>query len=56
MARAYIALNRRSEAVDALKHSTKLDNPSDWQLLIELTNPATAAETAAKQGQQSRQA
>jgi tetratricopeptide (TPR) repeat protein len=37
MARALIALNRRSEAIEALKKSVKLDNPSDWQLLIELT-------------------
>jgi tetratricopeptide (TPR) repeat protein len=37
LARALIALNRRSEAIEALKKSVKLDNPSDWQLLIELT-------------------
>lgn len=38
MARACIALNRRDEAVAALKESVKLENPSDWQLLIELTS------------------
>jgi tetratricopeptide (TPR) repeat protein len=38
MARACIALNRREEAINALKQSVNLDNPSDWQLLIELTN------------------
>ena len=45
MARACIALNRRDEAVAALKESVKLDNPSDWQLLIELTSnrPGEAA-------------
>eukprot|EP00002_Diphylleia_rotans_P011836 TRINITY_DN2329_c0_g1_i4.p1 TRINITY_DN2329_c0_g1~~TRINITY_DN2329_c0_g1_i4.p1 ORF type:complete len:118 (-),score=31.44 TRINITY_DN2329_c0_g1_i4:445-798(-) len=40
MARACIATNRRDEAITALKMSTKLDNPSDWQLLVELTNGA----------------
>ena len=38
MARACIALNRRDEAIAALKESVKLENPSDWQLLIELTS------------------
>eukprot|EP00735_Rhodelphis_limneticus_P008767 TRINITY_DN2251_c0_g1::TRINITY_DN2251_c0_g1_i1::g.6700::m.6700 TRINITY_DN2251_c0_g1::TRINITY_DN2251_c0_g1_i1::g.6700 ORF type:complete len:132 (+),score=10.25,TPR_11/PF13414.1/1.1e-09,TPR_11/PF13414.1/0.013,TPR_2/PF07719.12/6.5e-05,TPR_2/PF07719.12/0.091,TPR_16/PF13432.1/1.2e-05,TPR_19/PF14559.1/2.3e-05,TPR_1/PF00515.23/0.0088,TPR_1/PF00515.23/5.5,TPR_8/PF13181.1/1.5,TPR_8/PF13181.1/0.24,Apc3/PF12895.2/0.00045,TPR_14/PF13428.1/3.5e+02,TPR_14/PF13428.1/0.01,TPR_7/PF13176.1/63,TPR_7/PF13176.1/0.2, len=38
MARACIAINRREEAIAALKESVKLDNPSDWQLLVELTN------------------
>lgn len=38
MARACIALNRRDDAIAALKHSVKLDNPSDWQLLVELTS------------------
>src|SRR6202012_3399926 len=35
--RSYIALNRREEAIEALKQSVKLGNPTDWQLLIELT-------------------
>lgn len=38
MARACIAVNRRDDAVAALKESVKLDNPSDWQLLVELTS------------------
>ncbi|RKP00161.1 hypothetical protein CXG81DRAFT_13568 [Caulochytrium protostelioides] len=38
MARAYIAVNRREDAINALKQSVILDNPSDWQLLVELTN------------------
>ena len=38
MARACIAVNRRDDAIEALKKSVKLDNPSDWQLLVELTN------------------
>eukprot|EP00514_Thraustochytrium_sp_LLF1b_P006222 CAMPEP_0184511652 /NCGR_PEP_ID=MMETSP0198_2-20121128/2463_1 /TAXON_ID=1112570 /ORGANISM="Thraustochytrium sp., Strain LLF1b" /LENGTH=130 /DNA_ID=CAMNT_0026901627 /DNA_START=32 /DNA_END=424 /DNA_ORIENTATION=+ len=37
MARALIAVNRRDDAIDALKESVKLNNPSDWQLLVELT-------------------
>ncbi|KAI9007045.1 hypothetical protein HDU85_006016 [Gaertneriomyces sp. JEL0708] len=37
LARACIAVNRREEAVEALKRSVALDNPSDWQLLVELT-------------------
>eukprot|EP00163_Fabomonas_tropica_P033413 TRINITY_DN876_c0_g1_i2.p1 TRINITY_DN876_c0_g1~~TRINITY_DN876_c0_g1_i2.p1 ORF type:complete len:218 (-),score=56.35 TRINITY_DN876_c0_g1_i2:68-721(-) len=37
MARACIAVNRRDDAIEALKKSVKLDNPSDWQLLVELT-------------------
>eukprot|EP00741_Cyanophora_paradoxa_P017849 tig00021035_g17238.t1 len=37
MARACIAVNRRDDAIAALKESVKLDNPSDWQLLVELT-------------------
>ena len=40
MARACICVNRREDAIDALKKSVKLDNPSDWQLLIELTEGA----------------
>jgi hypothetical protein len=28
----------RDEAIAALKESVKLENPSDWQLLIELTS------------------
>ncbi len=38
MARACIAVNRRDDAIAALKNSVKLDNPSDWQLLVELTS------------------
>ena len=38
MARACIAVNRRDDAIEALKKSVKLDNPSDWQLLVELTS------------------
>ena len=38
MARACIVVNRRDDAIAALKKSVKLDNPSDWQLLVELTN------------------
>jgi tetratricopeptide (TPR) repeat protein len=38
MARACIAVNRREDAIAALKESVKLDNPSDWQLLVELTS------------------
>ncbi|KAJ1505621.1 hypothetical protein HMI54_011904 [Coelomomyces lativittatus] len=37
MARACIAVNRKEEAIAALKQSVNLDNPSDWQLLVELT-------------------
>jgi len=37
MARACIAVNRRDDAIRALRESVKLDNPSDWQLLVELT-------------------
>ncbi|CEO95038.1 hypothetical protein PBRA_003851, partial [Plasmodiophora brassicae] len=38
MARACIAVNRREDAIEALRQSVKLDNPSDWQLLVELTS------------------
>ncbi|KAI8824466.1 uncharacterized protein EV422DRAFT_565155 [Fimicolochytrium jonesii] len=38
LARACIAVNRKDDAVAALKQSVMLDNPSDWQLLIELTS------------------
>eukprot|EP01137_Pigoraptor_chileana_P004511 Opistho-2@46257 len=44
MARACIAVNRREDAIEALKHSVKLDNPSDWQLLVELTSQIKAKE------------
>jgi len=44
MARACIAVNRRDDAIEALKKSVKLDNPSDWQLLVELTNAKKADE------------
>ncbi|GBG33737.1 Tetratricopeptide repeat protein 27 [Hondaea fermentalgiana] len=43
MARACIAVNRRDDAIMALKESVKLDNPSDWQLLVELTGGQTKA-------------
>ena len=42
MARAYINLNQRREAIDALKQSVKLNNPSDWQLLVELSKQDNA--------------
>ncbi|KAK5672689.1 hypothetical protein BDV3_004553 [Batrachochytrium dendrobatidis] len=38
MARACIAVNRKDDAINALKQSVSLDNPSDWQLLVELTS------------------
>ncbi|KAJ3077938.1 hypothetical protein HDU99_000883 [Rhizoclosmatium hyalinum] len=38
MARACIAVNRKDDAIAALKQSVMLDNPSDWQLLVELTS------------------
>lgn len=45
MARACIAVNRKEDAISALKQSVALDNPSDWyviynsrQLLVELTS------------------
>lgn len=46
MARACIAVNRmqsfnatgKDDAIAALKQSVILDNPSDWQLLVELTS------------------
>lgn len=47
LARACIAVNRRDDAIEALKQSVKLDNPSDWQLLVELTAQEKAAKTAA---------
>ncbi|KAI9143609.1 hypothetical protein BKA69DRAFT_1026537 [Paraphysoderma sedebokerense] len=37
MARACIAVNRKDDAIAALKQSVHLENPSDWQLLVELT-------------------
>eukprot|EP00033_Pygsuia_biforma_P003123 GCRY01003430.1.p1 GENE.GCRY01003430.1~~GCRY01003430.1.p1 ORF type:complete len:141 (-),score=30.77 GCRY01003430.1:122-544(-) len=47
VARAYIAVNRRADAITALQESVKLDNPSDWQLLVELTStPNTAVPIA----------
>ncbi|KAJ3256572.1 hypothetical protein HDU77_003096 [Chytriomyces hyalinus] len=30
--------NRKDDAIAALKQSVMLDNPSDWQLLVELTS------------------
>ncbi|KXS19344.1 hypothetical protein M427DRAFT_29259 [Gonapodya prolifera JEL478] len=36
MARACIAVNRKDDAISALKQSVALDNPSDWQLLVEV--------------------
>jgi len=44
MARACIAVNRRTAAIEALKQSVKLDNPSDWQLLVELTGTTKPGE------------
>ncbi|EPZ36952.1 hypothetical protein O9G_001397 [Rozella allomycis CSF55] len=44
IARACIALNRKQEAIAALKQSVNLDNPSDWQLLVELTAATEGAE------------
>ena len=44
MARACIVVNRREEAIRALKHSVKLNNPSDWQLLVELTSLSKGGE------------
>ena len=38
LARACVAVQRREDAIKALQHSVKLDNPSDWQLLVELTS------------------
>ena len=46
MARACIAVNRRDDAIEALKQSVKLNNPSDWQLLVELTSQEKAARKA----------
>ena len=43
----------RDDAIDALKHSVKLDNPSDWQLLVELTrskDPGSGAALADRPG------
>ena len=34
MARACIAVNRKDEAINALKQSVALDNPSDWLYLL----------------------
>ena len=34
----YFPLLGRTEAIEALKRSVNLDNPADWQLLVELTN------------------
>ena len=38
LARACIVLNRRDDAIEALKRSVQLNNASDWQLLAELTS------------------
>ena len=38
LARAYLHLNRKEEAIAALRESVKLNNASDWQLLVELTS------------------
>ena len=38
LARAYLLQNRRKDAIAALKRSVRLNNTSDWQLLVELTN------------------
>jgi tetratricopeptide (TPR) repeat protein len=54
MARACIAVNRRDDAIEALKQSVKLDNPSDWQLLVELTAQEKAAKKASESDQTSK--
>ena len=38
LARAYVLQNRRADAIASLQKSVRLNNNSDWQLLIELTN------------------
>ena len=38
LARAYLYMNRKQEAIAALRESIRLNNQSDWQLLVELTN------------------
>ena len=38
LARAYVLQNRRKDAIAALKRSVQLNNSSDWQMLVELTN------------------
>ena len=38
LARAYLYMNRREEAIAALRESIRLNNQSDWQLLVELTS------------------
>ena len=45
-ARACIAVNRRDDAIAALKESVKLNNQSDWQLLVELTGKSEEREGA----------
>ena len=46
LARAYILQNRRTDAIDALKRSVRLNNTADWQLLVELTNLEAADESS----------
>ncbi|EGF76464.1 hypothetical protein BATDEDRAFT_28391 [Batrachochytrium dendrobatidis JAM81] len=36
MARACIAVNRKDDAINALKQSVSLDNPSDWQVYCQI--------------------
>ena len=38
-------LSAADDAIEALKKSVKLDNPSDWQLLVELTSAEKAGES-----------
>ena len=38
LARAYVLQNRRADAIASLQKSVRLNNNSDWQLLVELTN------------------
>lgn len=42
---AAAAVAGREEAIRALKQSVRLNNPSDWQLLTELTSDAEASAT-----------
>ena len=44
----FLPIAGRDEAIVALKESVKLENPSDWQLLIELTSgrPGAAVNAA----------
>ena len=48
LARAYVLQNRRKDAIEALKRSVRLNNSSDWQLLVELPNLEEAAAAEAQ--------